>query len=266
MTRSLDDLLVGLAPVSLPELEQTAALLERAERKYVVGVALLCELVAEHAGDLSVLTMDERHGFRYRTTYFDTDDLALHRAGATGRRHRAKVRTRQYLDAGTATVEVKAKDGRGRTVKHRLAHDPERPGELGDHGMALVRDTCPMPIDPLRLAPVLATSYRRTTLLDADRSARCTIDIGVRCDAVDGGSVGLDAVIVETKSVGSTGPLDRWLWHRGVRPVRISKYSTSLGLLRPELPHHKWHATLTRTDGWTCRPGPGGATESAPAA
>ena len=76
MTRSLDDLLVGLAPVSLPELEQTAALLERAERKYVVGVALLCELVAEHARHRAVQKLAGDLGERLRSGALRPEEAA----------------------------------------------------------------------------------------------------------------------------------------------------------------------------------------------
>lgn len=132
---------------------------------------LLREMVTEHARDHLVLEIRDERRFRYRTTYFDTADFALHRAAAHDHRHRTKVRTRQYLDAGTATIEVKVKDGRGLTIKHRLPHDPERPDDLGRKGIAFVESMCRMAIDPLDLAPVLTTAYQRTTLLAPDRSA-----------------------------------------------------------------------------------------------
>jgi len=266
MIDQLDPLICDLTPITLTELERAAALLERYERKYIVGLPLLTDLLTEHARDHVVLDIDGVRRFRYRTTYFDTPDLACHFAGAHRHRNRTKVRTRQYLDAGTAVVEVKVKDGRGLTIKHRLPHDPDRPDELGRAGISFVRSTSHMPLDPLALSPFLVTSYRRTTLLAPDHSARCTIDLGVRCDAVDGRSVGLDAVVIETKSARSAGSIDRWLWRRGVRPVRISKYSTALALMHPELPRNKWHRTITHTDGWSCAPTVDGAQESVPAA
>ena len=123
-----------------------------------------------------------------------------------------------------------------------------------------------MEIDPLELRPRLTTSYRRTTLLSPDGSARCTIDLDLRADGVDGRTVGLDAVVIETKTSRAAGGIDHWLWERGIRPARISKYSTTLALMHPELPGNKWHRTLTRIDGWHCATGEPLVPESTPAA
>ena len=76
--------------------------------------------------------------------------------------------------------------------------------------------------------------------------ARYTVDRGLECTEPGGTAIGLDEVIIETKSDGPPSPIDRWLWKHGVRPVRISKYCTALAAMRPELPANKWHRTLAR--------------------
>ncbi len=97
-----------------------------------------------------------------------------------------------------------------------------------------------------RLAPSLTTQYRRLTMVDLANGARATIDRDLVCTAPDGREVRLDDVIVETKSAVGSGPVDRWAWQAGVRPVRISKYCTALAVLHGHLPHHPWHRTIAR--------------------
>jgi hypothetical protein len=52
--------------------------------------------------------------------------------------------------------------------------------------------------------------------------------------------------IVETKTGSTASRVDRLLWSRGHRPVRISKYATGLAALHPELPTGVWRRTLRR--------------------
>ena len=96
------------------------------------------------------------------------------------------------------------------------------------------------------LGPTLWTGFHRTTLFDDASSSRITIDADLRCEAVIGGSVALDRLIVETKSVGSASAVDRWLWRQAIRPSRISKYATTLAILRPDLSTNRWHRTIAR--------------------
>ena len=56
-----------------------------------------------------------------------------------------------------------------------------------------------------------------------------------------------DAVILETKSGSTAGPLDRHLWAAGIRPSRISKFATGMAALRPDLPANRWNRTLSRS-------------------
>lgn len=235
----------GLGPISLADVE-SSALPTRIDRKYVVDIAAVDELIDAHRERLVVLEIDGRRTFRYSSLYFDTVDAGLHRAAATGRRRRVKVRTRSYDDAGIAMLELKTKDGRGRTVKHRRPHEPTKLLELGVDGRAFVDEMAGIGALADTLVPALTTHYRRVTVVDRVDGHRSTLDVGLVCRHVDGRSLGFDKVIVETKSAGAPGEIDRWMWRRGHRPERISKYCTMLALLDPSLPRNKWHRTITR--------------------
>ena len=60
MTTPLDGRLAALAPVSLAELDEAAALQTRRDRKYLVPVPAVAELVARLDGEARVLEIDGR--------------------------------------------------------------------------------------------------------------------------------------------------------------------------------------------------------------
>jgi len=242
---NLTDLLAVCPPVDLVELQERADLQTRIDRKYIIDLPVAEELLVSLGQRTRVLENAGRRRFRYRSTYFDTDDLASFYGAARARRHRFKVRTRSYLDSGLTVLELKTRDGRGQTVKVRTEHtaghdrlDAAARAFLAENG--LPEDT----VD--RLHPTLETSYQRSTCLAAAGS-RWTLDDTLCCTAAGGRRVGLvDQVLVETKSVGRATEVDRWLRDRHVRDVQVSKYGTGLAALRPDLPANKWHRTLRR--------------------
>ncbi|GAB3103840.1 polyphosphate polymerase domain-containing protein [Isoptericola nanjingensis] len=241
--------LAGAAPVTLEELDATAALQTRVDRKYVLTpdeVAALLSTLAAHGP--RVLEIDGDRSFTYASTYYDTADLLTFRLAARRRRRRFKVRTRTYVDTGNATfLEVKTRAARGVTVKERRPWEPATPlaGEgldFVDDRLAAARLTAP---PSAQLAPVLRSAYRRTTVLLPD--ARVTLDTGLRWrlagpDGADrGGTADVgNLVVVETKAGTAPSSADRALWRGGHRPDRISKYATGLATLRPDLPDHPW--------------------------
>ncbi|GAA1729092.1 VTC domain-containing protein [Isoptericola hypogeus] len=253
--------LARCAAVGLAELDATAALQTRVDRKYVLTpaevAALLAELTREGltpAAPVRVLEIDGARTFTYASTYFDTEDLLTFRLAARRRRRRFKVRSRTYVDTGGATfLEVKTRAARGVTVKERqpwtVAGRLDRAGaEFVDGRLAAARLDVP---PSSALSPVLRSAYRRTTLLLPD--ARLTLDTGLSwrlADATDHDTEGArpdrpttavgDLVVVETKAGTAPSSADRALWRAGHRPDRISKYGTGLALLRPDLPDHPW--------------------------
>lgn len=248
-----------LEATSLAELTADAALMTRTDRKYVVPVAALPDVVAALQvldPGLRVLEIDGLRRHRYDSTYLDTPELEAYWRAARGRRHRFKVRARHYLDSGSAFTEVKTRGVRGATVKARIpragtaaavgpwrlsAGDDAFVGaELGGAGLAHV--------DVTALVPTLRTGYTRSTLWLPASGARVTVDLDLVWSLPGGGGTARvpGLAVVETKSPGARSGLDRTLWSQGHRPVRISKYGTGLALLHPDLPAHRWNRVRAR--------------------
>ncbi len=246
---------LALRPISLDELNAAASLQRRVDRKYALRRDELGDVLAGLDRDARVLEIAGERRSRYESVYFDTPDLTSYLLAARGRRRRFKVRTRSYVDVGTSFLEVKTRAGRSVTVKDRISYDGADATELTEEGAAYAASVfADVGIDaPGRpLGPVLTTAYRRTTLLLADGASRATIDVDLAwIDHGDHAHFGRrlelpELVIVETKSVGGAGELDRLLWANGHRPASISKFGTGLAALRPGLPRNKWSRVLRR--------------------
>lgn len=236
------------APITLEDLDDTAALMRRVDRKYILRAEDVDVVLDALPTGMRSLTIDGQQEFAYLNTYFDTHSWDSYLLAARGRPHRFKVRVRHYEATDRAFLEVKTREG-GETVKRRIPHDPRSLMAVHADQHAFVTDCLSVGriqgIRPAWLLPALQTSYRRTTLLTPDAGTRVTIDDQLHWYAAGVGALaGRDLFVVETKTPGAAGHVDRLLWSMGHRPRRISKYASGLAALRPELPSNRWHRTL----------------------
>ena len=244
-------MIATMAPIELSELQEKASLQTRIDRKYVVELDQLDNILGALPTTTQVLQIDARRQFCYRSVYFDTADLLAYRLTALRRHRRFKIRTRSYLDSGRHLLEVKTRGSRGTTVKQQLAYDGDGEHLLGDdrqEACRAVAQTGAMAPRATELRPVLITTYRRVTLFLPTSRSRVTIDTDLCWLLPDGSRVqrlGSHA-IVETKCVGSAAEMDRALWAHQHRPCSISKFGTGLAALRPELPANRWRPVLHR--------------------
>jgi hypothetical protein len=231
-------------PVGLDELNAQAAMLRRKDRKYLLAASDLAELLSGMPEGTRRLETDPGRWSEYESTYLDTGGLDLYLMAARCRPNRCKVRLRRYLDSGLDMIEIKVKDHRNQTVKHRrsTAFDPGVTLASMRAFAAGVEQSAPFAAN---LRPILANRYRRATLLLPSGSARATIDVDYRAGDIYGQYTGLgNLVVVETKTDGRPSSLDRLLWWAGHRPVKFSKYCTAMAALNSELPANRWHRVL----------------------
>jgi hypothetical protein len=228
----------AFAPVGLAELQAAAALQDRTDVKYVAPRALLPALAERLADTHRVLEIAGRRAFAYDSTYFDTDELHAYRDHLQRRRRRFKCRSRDYVDSGLCTFEVKLKGARGRTVKHRMDYERRRRGELSGDALAFLRACLAgaygRPPDG-RLRPALLVAYTRVTLAAVGLGERLTLDFGLAFAGPDGarGRLAPAEVVVESKSEHGGAAADHALRALGVRPAEgCSKYCLGVALTR----------------------------------
>lgn len=248
----LDEPVLGalrdLTPISLAELDASAALQTRRDRKYLVEPDRLADVLATIGAPVRVLDIAGERCFSYRSTYFDTPELLSYHQAARSRPSRFKVRTRTYVTTGTCWLEVKGRTVRGETVKDRIEHPSGAERELDASDKAFLAGYPQITGHVDQLTPALVTMYRRATL---HCGQRVTIDAGLRCERTDGSDVPLgdlaDLLVIESKSIGhGPGPFDRALWRLGIRPSTISKYAVGTAAALPMLPANKYHRVLHR--------------------
>lgn len=243
MTTNLDD----LPPIGLDELVSRAALLTRVDRKYLLTVSGLPALLHRLGTGVQVLEMHSRREFAYRSTYFDTPEWDAYLATVRRRRRRFKVRIRSYLDSDQHFLEVKTTGVRGATVKHRVPHRGQDLDARARAHIDRVLAQAGMPGDRSRLGWALTNTYRRATLYVPAVEGRATIDTEPAWALPHGPAIAVPGlVIVETKSPGPPGDIDRLLWSLGHRPCSVSKFGAGMALLRPELPANRWLRVLRR--------------------
>ena len=237
------DVIQAFDPIDLDQLAATADLQTRADRKYLVPRHYVERVVARLDG--RALEIDGARAFAYESVYFDTPDLVSYLGAARRRPRRFKVRTRAYVGSRDCMLEVKVRDARGRTVKHRFPHPFDQRRELTADARDFVRSVDVAAPSADQLHGALTTTYRRATLVLRGTPARITVDLNAAFRSVDGRSVHLDDLAwIETKTPGPPCPADRLLWRDRYRPAIVSKYCTGLAALEPDLPSNKWHRVL----------------------
>ena len=240
------------APVGLAQLDAGAALRDRIDVKYIVPRALLGPLAERLAATHRVLEIEGLRAFAYDTTYYDTAELRAYRDHLQQRRRRFKCRARDYVDSGARTFEVKLKSARGRTVKHRMAYEPEPLGALSESALRFLRECVERsygrpPHEGLRAAMLMA--YTRVTLAAPELGERLTLDFDLAFRAPGGaaGRMAAGAVIVESKSARGAATAERVMRALGVRPVPgCSKYCLATALTRPEVNSNPLRPLLRR--------------------
>ena len=239
-----------VATIDLDGLNALAELQTRVDRKYFVSADDFPRLIGALARDLKVLEIDGRRTFGYESVYFDTPQLLTYKAHVQRRRQRFKARTRTYTDSGLCMFEVKLVGARGETVKERVKHPGDQRNVLTPDALRHLHTCLRRAYGhglPPGMAPVLTTTYRRTTFVSRTGDVRLTCDVGLVCR--DGGRQVRDTgthILVESKSAGQAAGPDEILRDLGVRPASVSKYCVGIAALHPDLPSNHWHRTLRR--------------------
>lgn len=247
------DVLLNLDRVSLIELLKRAELLNRVDTKYVINTETLSRVLKGLECDYRVLQIGGRRNFKYRSCYYD-DDNVCYFDHHTGKRKRFKVRTRHYIDSDEMWFEVKLKGGKGETKKSRMRCDDFIYDSINGELLYLLNSeysTIYKRSFNYHLTPSMIVSYRRSTLLCNSKQERVTVDTDLvfydprKPDAVR--SMDSTMAIVEVKSDGKKGSLEKALFSVGCKQEKnLSKYCLGLAILKPWLKRNNFLPTLKK--------------------
>lgn len=237
--------------VGIDALNARAAMLQRLDNKYVVDAAVLERALPALADAFDMLEIGGLRAFAYETCYFDGPAWESYFDHHQGRRKRAKVRMRRYLDSGQCFAEIKLKDKRGITVKRRLPCEAVDFGFLDEAAHAHVRSAYRDMYReefPHGLSRTLDTRYTRMSLVAKRGGERLTIDSGLRFLAEGRSRDIADRLfILETKSANGNGLADRILRGLHQHPVKhCSKYCAGMAFLHTGLKHNMFKQALRK--------------------
>lgn len=229
-------------PVTLEELNQKAAMLERSENKYIISVNQLHHLADELKKEFDILEIGEKRIFSYETIYFDDTKHICFVHHKQKKRQRFKVRTRKYIDSNVYFFEVKLKDTRGKTKKFRYKCTSEHHGIMTQEAHSFLKDCFKKLYKRYHiphLEPILSMSYSRMTLVAKKGQERMTIDFQLTFHKADSTAPHLtspnDFIIVETKSTNGKGIADKIFRSARIRSTSCSKFcvgTIALGQVR----------------------------------
>ena len=165
-------ILAGFEAAS-PALLESRSLQRRVDRKFLLPVTVLDEVLERLREDHRVVQSSGELAAHYSTQYFDTPDLAMFNDHRRGRRPRYKVRIRQHLNRKLSFLEIKRKGNNDRTSKARLTI-PFGQTWLDAACRTFLTEHCPF--DPHLLVAGPLVLFRRVTLFSVSTEERITLD------------------------------------------------------------------------------------------
>jgi hypothetical protein len=232
------------APISLEEMD-AVALLDRVDLKFLLTPKQLMAVLAPLAQVYRVLSVNTVRLNRYRTLYFDTPNFAFYRTHHNGNQERYKVRFRTYVDSDLTFFEVKGKNNKGRTLKHRLSV-PQVLTALDDSVSDFLRATLPAPVPSLEAK--LWNNFVRVTFVDINQTERLTVDWNISFSTQTSDTQVPNLIIAEVKQqgYGRRSHFLRQLHMIRAEELSFSKYCIGTALHYPHLKQNNFKPIFLR--------------------
>lgn len=227
-------------PISLKEMK-SVRLMNRTDTKYLTSVRNLLRWLEQARTEYRVQEIDGACEMPYYTRYYDTEECRMYLDHLHGRLARQKIRIRVYENSGTAFLEIKDKNNRGRTNKERVpcveldaaAHSDF----IAEHSRYRAE----------ALSPRLENRFTRITLVNRRMTERLTVDTDLRFHNLRTDSVcRLDSLaVIELKRDGRTySPAAEMLRRLRIRPAGFSKYCMGMALTDEALARNRFKPRL----------------------
>lgn len=229
--------------ISLAELNQTTQN-KRFDNKFITNKSKLTELLKELNFDYKILEIENSRIFKYSNIYFDTSKYDFFNHHINGYLGRFKVRLRRYHATDENFIEVKFKNNRSETSKHRIK-SIDYSGTAINRFKSEISDLISLNTDSL--SPTVYVDYKRITLLKPGHFDKVTIDFDIQIKSNDGYISELsNLVIVEHKSSHSSVSLNLSRIFKLIHAPKmsISKYCLSLVLTKPGVKYNAYKSKL----------------------
>ena len=229
-TQLLQPLLEEFNCYQLDELNQ-ANLMDRVDSKFLIKPAQLVALLPRLVPHCRILRIDNRLRSDYANTYFDDEQLSFYRHHHQGKLNRFKVRYRTYCEQNSSFLEVKFKNNKSRTVKNRVAIEPQT---IENQQLNIDFLAAQGIEQSQRLKAVQRCGYTRISLASENTAERLTIDLNLHFENINTQQhIRLpNTVILELKQARLNRNSELFKILRGslLKPYSFSKYCLGIAL------------------------------------
>ena len=228
----IGNILSGFQAIDLTEMDGVQ-LMNRTDTKFMLNLATLIDILPDLSQQYRVLEVENCRQSRYQTLYFDTPDFHHYLQHQNGKKHRFKIRKREYIESDLSYLEIKEKSNKGRTFKSRIKLK-ELEESLDEKGVRFIESKAD---HSSNLEAKIWNSFSRTTLVDTVAGERVTLDTHIGFRFNDRNLELPNFVIAEVKQDGENRH-SRFIQHmktRLIRPEGISKYCLGVALLYKEI-------------------------------
>ncbi len=156
---------------SLLEL-QKVSLLRRFDTKYFFHFSRLEDVLNDMQKNYKVLKIKNNIKHQYNTYYYDDKNKSSYIKHHNGKKHREKLRFRNYVESGECYLEIKTKNNKGQTNKKRIK--TKKQTKLTDSQKQFILNNSDF--DPEKMFLENTNSFARYTFTDQKFSHRITID------------------------------------------------------------------------------------------
>jgi len=181
MANDLNSKLLNFSSINLTQLNATSSFLKRIDRKYLITIENLKDILSDLNDDFQVLEINEKRIFSYDNIYMDTEDYLFYNQHQNKESSRTKIRTRLYKDSDLAFFEYKQKED-WVTKKFRYQFPCEEHWEMTKGKKRFfewVWQSMYFGEKIPKITPAIKTTYNRLTLVSKKGEERLTIDFNI---------------------------------------------------------------------------------------
>lgn len=243
MKEELVHIINKLQPISLGEMDGVS-LMKRTDTKFVIHQRDLIAVLENIKEDYKVLEINSNRVLTYSSLYFDTPLKKFYHDHHNRKVNRTKVRMRKYVESDICFLEIKQKDGKGKTTKTRVLID-DFETNLSNESIAFIYNITQQQFD---LEPIIWNKFNRITLVNKNAKERLTIDLNLSFKINDTSKAYNNLVIIEVKQerFSRSSPIVQQLKLKQNNPYKISKYCIGMISVYHDLKYNRFKEKIIK--------------------
>ena len=243
MKKQITHTIASFNKITLKEMD-SVSLMKRTDTKFVIHENDLLEILEKIKDDYRILEINENRIMPYSSLYFDTPSKKFYKDHHNRKVNRTKIRMRKYVASNICFLEIKQKDGKGKTTKSRIKINDFEP-ELSNNSIDFIQKTT---TQQFNLQPIIWNKFNRITLVNKTAKERLTIDLNLAFKK-NGEFISFDnLVIVELKQerFTRTSPVVKELKLKQINPYKLSKYCIGMISIYDDLKYNRFKEKLIK--------------------